>query len=85
MIRYFFDISDGKFIRDDVGTELPDLAAARRAGVDIVSELLRGRGAAFWDGDEWELHCRTADDIRLFTLTFMGVDAPALTGSTPIA
>ena len=84
MVRYFFDISDGEFLRDDVGTELPDLAAARRTSVDIVAELLRGRGEAFWDGDEWELHCRTADDIRLFTLIFMGVDAPALIGSTPV-
>jgi hypothetical protein len=82
MVRYFFDISDGHFLRDETGTELPDLGAARRIAVDIIAELLKGRGDQFWKGDEWELHCREAHDTRLFSLTFMGADAPALTGPT---
>ena len=83
MGRYFFDISDRKFIRDEVGSELPDLTAARREAVDAMAELLKGRGDEFWSGDEWELHCRDEHGIYLFTLTFMGTNAPATRGSAP--
>ena len=43
MERYFFDIHDGIDLRDDTGTELPDVVAARAHAISraaqYVSEL----------------------------------------------
>jgi len=45
MSRYFFDLwEDGDLIRDDVGTELPDLARARRVAVDTLGSVIRSTG-----------------------------------------
>jgi hypothetical protein len=42
MPRYFFDSRDGEaFIEDDVGTELPDLAAAKIIAAQSLAELAR--------------------------------------------
>ena len=42
MARYFFDSFDGaEFIRDEVGTDLPDLAAAQNEASRALSEMLR--------------------------------------------
>ena len=37
---YFFDVDDGdRTIRDDTGTEFPDVEAARTAGMEILPEV----------------------------------------------
>jgi hypothetical protein len=42
MTRYFFDTSDnGKFLRDDVGIELPDLQAVKTEAAKSLAELAR--------------------------------------------
>ncbi|MET0428264.1 MAG: hypothetical protein ABW026_07170 [Microvirga sp.] len=37
MPRYFFDARNGIDARDDVGRELPDVAAAQRAAVQVAA------------------------------------------------
>lgn len=42
MPRYFFDINDGeKESRDDIGYELPDAEAARRAAIEVLPDIAR--------------------------------------------
>ena len=41
MPRYFFDIHDGQFTRDDEGIECEDFAAARREAMASLPEMVR--------------------------------------------
>jgi hypothetical protein len=44
MPRYFFNVEDHRTAIDVVGTELPDLNAARDEAVVMSGEILRGGG-----------------------------------------
>lgn len=41
MARYYFNVENGKYIVDDEGSDLPDLAAVRRFALRTMGELLR--------------------------------------------
>ncbi len=42
MTSFFFDIDDGeRQDHDDVGQELPDLKAARKAAIDVLPDIAR--------------------------------------------
>ena len=42
MMRYFFDFDDGRRqLRDDDGSEMPDLQASQDEAVDFLFEILR--------------------------------------------
>ena len=64
MKRYFFDLSDGGWEPDRSGTELPDNAAAQRAAILFMSEMLRdvpqylGKGRMRVDVHDEELTVR---------------------------
>ena len=57
MQRYFFHLEDGETILDEIGTELPDLAAVRHNALATTSDLLGGikAGPDFWAGEPWKL------------------------------
>ncbi len=78
MPRYFFDVRDGEYIRDEVGHEFADLEAARIQAVLLSTELLKENPSKFWDGEEWQLEVRDEEDLILFMLTFMATNAPHL-------
>ncbi len=48
MARYFIHIFDGKAVRDEVGEELPDIAAARFTALRVMSEVAGSREDRFW-------------------------------------
>ena len=77
MPRYFFDIRDGEYLADEVGTDLPDIEAARVQAVVLSGGLLQERPSKFWDGEEWRLEVREGQTI-LFALTFMATNSPDL-------
>ena len=77
MPRYFFDIRDGEYLRDEVGTDLPDIEAARVQAVVLSGGLLQERPSKIWDGEEWRLEVRKGPKV-LFALTFMATSAPDL-------
>jgi hypothetical protein len=77
MPRYFFDLQDGEFIPDPVGTPLRDTEAARHYAVILIGGLLRDNPSKFWNGDEWRCHVRTEEGLPLFTLTFYATEASA--------
>ncbi len=84
MPRYFFDIRDGEYLRDEVGTVLPDIEAARVQAVVLSGGLLQERPSKFWDGKEWRLEVRQGQKI-LFALTFMATNAPDMPRRVPHA
>ncbi|HLZ73947.1 DUF6894 family protein [Phenylobacterium sp.] len=78
MARYFFDIRDGEFFPDEVGSEFVDLEAARIHAVVRSGELLKENPSRFWEGEEWQLEVRDEARRVLFILTFMATNSPDL-------
>ena len=78
MPRFFFDIRDGEFMPDALGSEFVDLEAARIEAVVRSGELLKENPSRFWEGEEWQLEVRDETRRVLFILTFMATNSPAL-------
>ena len=78
MPRYHFNVADGRDYPDLQGTELPDLAAARREALRFTSALLGEVESRFWDGHDWQMTVTDPGGITLFTLAFVATDAPAV-------
>ena len=83
MPRFFFHVTDGYSVRDDEGTELPDIYAAQHQAVRTSGEILRDVGARFWDGTEWKLEVTDERGQILLTLRFSGEEHLALTDPSP--
>ena len=72
MPRYFFHIrDDDNLIRDEEGTELPDLSAARKEAALSAQEVLleAGGSAEPWDHCEIEIW----DEARLIEVVQLGL------------
>lgn len=79
MPRFFFHLKDGYSVRDDEGTELPDIYTAQAEAIRMSGEILRDMGAKFWNGTEWSLEVAEV----LFVLRFSAEKGPALTPTEP--
>ena len=65
-MRFFFHLHDGKVLPDTEGTELPDIAAARKQAAQFVGRLLADRAEEFWDAGKWTLEVKDEhDELRL--------------------
>lgn len=84
MQRFFFDVQNGQFSRDEDGTELPDFHAARLQAADMAGRLLTDAAFRFWDHGELTLIVRDGDDLVLFTLSMVGTTAPAESQKSPL-
>ena len=83
MPRYFFHVKDGYSVRDDEGTELPDIYTAQAQAIRMSGEILRDMGAKFWNGTEWSLEVADDRGEALFMLRFSAEEKPALTTKQP--
>jgi hypothetical protein len=70
MARYYFDIVDGQDFPDRVGSDWPDLAAARIEAVRYAAEVLKEMPERFWNCEEWTMTVCDAARSKLFTLKF---------------
>ena len=85
MPRYFFDIHDGRFERDDEGTECSDYEAARQQAMTTLPEIAR------WliptDGNNQAFTVLVRDEggsiVYTATLTFAGLRLSPEIGSAP--
>ena len=77
MPRYHFHVADGRDYPDLQGTELADLAAARREALRFAGALLADQDVSFWSGEEWSMRVTDATDLTLFTLMFIATNAPS--------
>ena len=57
MPRYYFHTLQGRPFRDPDGESLSGPAAAHRASVRIMGEILRDGAADFWDAGPFSLIC----------------------------
>jgi hypothetical protein len=81
MTHYFFDIRDGNFMPDEIGLELPNLAAARVEAVAFAGAMIAGDPAKFLHVEVHE-----GDGLVLFTFAFVATNAPeAMLLDTPRA
>ena len=78
MPRYFFDIVDGKDFIDHLGSDWPDLTAARLEAVRYSAEVLKEMPDRFWGCEEWTM--TVSDHYRrpLFRLTFRAEALPSI-------
>ena len=75
MPRFFFHLEDAP---DDVGIELPSLAAARCEAVRHASRLICDEAERFWDTADFHMWVEDESGLMLFSLRFSGVEAPAI-------
>jgi hypothetical protein len=78
MALYYFHLTDGATSLDDQGSDLPDLAAVRRAALATATEVLGGikAGPAFWAGEPWKLWVTDGPNgagATLLTLQFAAI------------
>jgi hypothetical protein len=78
MPRFFFHVHDGTSIRDDEGTDLPDIFAAQEEAIRLSGALLGEMGGKFWNGTEWSLEVTDEAGRLLFTLRFVAEEGPDL-------
>ncbi len=78
MARYFFNVIDGKFLVDDVGVELPDMASVRTMAIQTAGEILRDEGAHLAAENEWQMYVTNEAKETVFKLRFSAEEsAPA--------
>ena len=76
MPRYFFHTQNGDCVRDDQGEELKSVDAAREEAVAVLGEILRYRGASFWDTRAFSVIVTDADGETVVSITASASDAP---------
>lgn len=84
MQRFFFNLSDGSVERDDVGMELTNIAAARVEAVRYTGEVLRGRPDMVSASREVRVEVTNERGLLLFTVIVIGINAPAMDGSSMV-
>ncbi|HEU0044020.1 DUF6894 family protein [Sphingomonas sp.] len=77
MPRYFFLVHDGSPDRDEEGTELDDLAAAKCHAVKYAGDLICDGTTDFWGKVDWRMSASDEKGLTLFDLHIMGTEAPA--------
>ena len=70
MPHYYFHAYDDVAILDNVGTDYPNLSAAKQDAVDTALDLLRARGALRWNAEPWRLEVADKLGKVLLTLSF---------------
>ena len=82
MPRYFFDIVDGEDLPDLLGSEWPDIQAARIEAVRYSAEVLKEMPERFWNSEAWTMTVSTAEKTPQFTLRFFAENLNPTEGQT---
>ena len=75
MLRFYFHTENGKSFTDDVGTELPDLDAARSEALKVIGQVAADNPADFWAHQTLKLFVADHSGMILVTLELTGADA----------
>ena len=76
MPKYHFHCADGAREPDLEGTDLPNDEAAQQAAVAFAGEVLKHDPKMIWDKGTWRVEVTDADNVLLFTVITLVVDAP---------
>jgi phage terminase large subunit-like protein len=74
---YFFNIAGAAYDPDVEGFELASMGEARLMAAKHAGELLRDRPGLVWQGEELRVEVTDSNQLVLFTVIVLGVDAPA--------
>ena len=74
MARYFFHVSDGTLVLDDVGVELPDITSAQATALQLIAEILKdGMLGPLWNELCWRVEVTDSPELggqRFFVVNF---------------
>jgi len=76
--RFHFNVYDGTHHIDSEGAELPGLSAVRNYAVHYFRDMLQADLRTFWESGEWKMDVTDERGLTLFSLHFIGIDAPVL-------
>ena len=77
MPRFYFNVYDGTHHIDSEGAELPGLPAVRDYAIRYFRDMLQDDLGTFWEGEGWKMEVTGETGLTLFSLHFMGINAPA--------
>lgn len=77
MARYFFDMADGKYLRDKKGQELSSINEARLAAVEYLTKVLKEEPDIMWHSGGFQVIVSDEERLTLFTVITFSVNAPA--------
>lgn len=77
VMRFFFNVIDGRNIIDDVGYEFVSLSAAKCEAVAYAGKLICDEANTFWNHGDWQMQVTDETGLMLFTLMFAGYDSAA--------
>ena len=83
MPRYHFHRTNGGFVPDPEGTDLPNFDTARTEAVRYAAETIRERPSFVWDGRDFRVEVTDDGGMLLCTVVVLGIDAPAARGVLP--
>ena len=75
MARFYFQVEGPQ---DDLGMDLPSIAAAKCHAARYAGALLCDAADSFWASAELTMKVTDETGLTLFTLTVTGTDAPAI-------
>jgi hypothetical protein len=78
----FFNLAGAVYDPDVEGIEMASIGDARVEAARFAGELIRDQPHLAWAGEEMRVEVTDANQLILFTIIVLGVDAPAAsTGS----
>jgi hypothetical protein len=83
MPKYYFHIDDGSEVRDDDGTELRDLTAAKCEAAKLAGELICHAALEFWNHQKLNVTVTDGAALILFTIHMIGIEAPSIRVPSP--
>jgi hypothetical protein len=66
---YFFDIDDGRPVKDETGVELPNLALACREAMEAAGRIIIDSADQFTGGKTWQMFVRDRDEQTRYWIT----------------
>jgi hypothetical protein len=69
MPRYFFNVHDDTDYPDQLGEELPDVAAAWKEGALVAAEMIRDHLRRLQPGQEWRLEISDQSGALLYVIS----------------
>lgn len=70
MARYLFRLTDGRVWSGPTEVELLTVEEARSWGLQTLTEILRDKSMAVWDGTEWQMTVTDASGRCVLRLHF---------------
>jgi hypothetical protein len=83
MPQFKFRVRDGVVHPNPQGLDLPGVADARLAALQMTQTLLREHAGEPWINDDWQLVVTTADGRAVFVLQISSISAGAQPGVLP--